>query len=288
MCGRPGGTASPRSSTPDEAVAAVNAIPGAIAASFLGAVLDCLAELVGLAPTEVLLGRLRRAAAIVARLPLDRCSIEHPDWAALLDAVTVQETRMFRAAAQIEAFRVQVLPELAALADGRPLSLVSAGCATGEEAWTLAILAAGTGCPDWRVLGLDLSRPALAAASAARYRLGPPDALREMPAADRRLLDITDGWFEPSAPLRPGVSFRRANLLRPGLPDETADAILCRNVLIYLTSEARELVLRRLVAALRPGGALLLGPTDSPPPGLGLRPWSRDLIGIWRREAPHG
>lgn len=194
---------------------------------------------------------------------------------------------MFRASAQLDLFRGLVLPTLVAGAAGRPLSLVSAGCATGEEAWTLAILGARAGHP-WRVLGIDVSRPALEAAEAARYRLGPPDALREVRAEDRALLDIADGWFEPVAALRPGVRFRRENLLHGGLAAASADAILCRNVLIYMTQDGRLAVLRHLAAALRPGGALLLGPTDSAPPGLGLRPWSRDLVGIWRREESVG
>ncbi|MGX9965156.1 CheR family methyltransferase [Roseomonas sp. F4] len=255
----------------------------ALAVPALGAVQQGLAGLAGFAESDVLRNRLLRAAPLLPRLPLDRASIDHPDWAALLDAVTVQETRMFRAAAQIDTFRHQVLPTLG---DG-PLTLISAGCATGEEAWTLAILAAGTG-RDWRVEGLDLCRPALEAARAARYHLGPPDALREVPPADRAWLDIADGWFEPVDALRPQVGFRRANLLDPGLPPAAADAILCRNVLIYMTEEGRNAVLQRLVAALRPGGALLLGPTDRPPPGLGLVPWHRDIIGIWRRVGTDG
>ncbi len=255
----------------------------ALAAPPFGAAMDGLAQLAGFAPSDVLMNRLVRAAALVARLPFDRPSIDHPDWAALLDAVTVQETRMFRAAPQLDAFRGQVLPALTDGHPGRPLSFVSAGCATGEEAWTLAMIAEASGQP-WRVLGIDVSRPALEAAAAARYRLGPPDALREVREADRALLDIADGWFEPAERLRPGVAFRRANLLDCRLRQGEADAVLCRNVLIYMTAEGREAVIRQLVAALRPGGALLLGPTDSPPPGLGLRPWSRDIVGIWRRE----
>ncbi|WP_439594989.1 CheR family methyltransferase [Falsiroseomonas sp.] len=251
-----------------------------LAGPALGAVQERLAGLAGFSESDVLRNRLLRAAPLLSRLPLDRASIDHPDWAALLDAVTVQETRMFRASAQIAAFRGEVLPILAARG---ALSLVSAGCATGEEAWTLAILAAGTGVP-WRVEGLDLCRPALEAAVSGRYRLGPPDALREVPQVDRSMLDIADGWFEPAENLRPHVAFRRANLLDACLPDGSADAILCRNVLIYMTEAGRLAVLRRLVAALRPGGALLLGPTDRPPRGIGLVSWSRDLIGIWRRE----
>jgi chemotaxis protein methyltransferase CheR len=259
----------------------------ALAALPFGAVMARLEALAGFAASEILMNRLVRASALVARLPMDRPGIDHPDWAALLDAVTVQETRMFRAAAQLDQFRQIVLPDLVAGATGRPLSLVSAGCATGEEAWTLAILGVRSGHP-WRVLGVDVSRPALQAAEAARYRLGPPDALREVRAEDRALLDIAAGWFEPVAALRPGVRFRRENLLHGGLAEASADVILCRNVLIYMTPEGKLTVLRHMAAALRPGGALLLGPTDSAPPGLGLRLWSRDLVGIWRREDAGG
>jgi chemotaxis protein methyltransferase CheR len=251
------------------------------------AALRGLAQLAGLAPNEVLLNRIRRAGRIASDAALVPPALADPAWAALLDAVTVQETRMFRAAGQVAAFRDAVLPQLVAGAGGRPLTLVSAGCATGEEAWTLAVLGARAGCA-WRVVGLDLCRPALALAEAARYRLGPPDALREVPAEDRAMLEIGAECFEPARPLRPHVAFRRANLLEPGLKPRAADAIFCRNVLIYLTEEARGRVVRALAAALRPGGALLLGPTDSPPRGLGLVPWSRDSIGLWRREDDRG
>ncbi|MGG5822191.1 CheR family methyltransferase [Falsiroseomonas sp. HW251] len=243
-----------------------------------------LERLAGFAPNEVLVSRLRRAArqaaAAVAREP----HLDDPHWAALVDAVTVQETRMFRGADQIEAFRAGPLGGLIAGARGRPLRLVSAGCATGEEAWTLAILAARAGATQWRVLGLDLCRPALDAAAEATYRRGPPDALREVPSRDLAMLAMQDGAFRPVEALRPHVGFRRANLLDPLPSRARADAILCRNVLIYLTAPARIAVLLQLVAALRPGGALLLGPTDAPPPGLGLVPFGPEAAGIWRKE----
>jgi chemotaxis protein methyltransferase CheR len=237
-----------------------------------------LAELVGLAPSPVLTRRLQRVRPLVAQLQGRPSHLDDPVWAELLDAVTVPETRMFRAAAQLEALRSAVLPGLARCGT---LRLVSAGCATGEEAWTLAILAAGvTG--RWRVEGLDLSRPALLAATRATYHRGPPDALREVPARDLPALDLTETGFAPRAALRDGVRFRRANLLDPGLPAEEADVILCRNVLIYLTQPARSQVLRQLRAALRPGGVLVLGATDRPPAELGLVPILDPALGIWQ------
>lgn len=75
------------------------------------------------------------------------------------------------------------------------------------------------------------------------------------------------------------MRFAHANLLASEIP--AAEAILCRNVLIYLTQAARTQVLARLVTALRPGGVLLLGVTDQPPPELGLRPVGDGGLGIW-------
>lgn len=239
-----------------------------------------LAELAGLAPSPVLLRRLHRVRPLVEQLPDRPARLDDPIWAEVLDAVTVPETRMFRAATQLQALREAVLPNLARRGG---LRLVSAGCATGEEAWTLAIMASGVST-QWRVDGLDESRPALRAAMRGEYHLGPPDALREVPEADLPDLDISETRFSPRAGLRSGVRFRRANLLDAGLGEAMADVILCRNVLIYLTPAARTRVLRDMAAALRPGGVIVLGATDRPPPQLGLAPIIDPALGIWQRR----
>jgi chemotaxis protein methyltransferase CheR len=241
----------------------------------LDAAEEGLARLAGLAPSAVLRRRLLRAAPIARDLsgPPD---MENPGWAALLDAVTVQETRLFRAAPQL-----MTLSALLADFPGRPLRLLSAGCASGEEAWSLAILASAAGRPA-EVLGLDLCRVALAAAVAARYPAGPPDALRDVPESLKAWFARDGGCVIPRSGESVRVGFRRANLL--DLPDDlgTFDAILCRNVLIYLLPEAREAVLRALAARLAPGGALLLGPTDAVIPGLPLWP-QPGTHALWRR-----
>ncbi|MFC4169438.1 CheR family methyltransferase [Teichococcus aestuarii] len=242
-----------------------------------------LERLVGLSDGMVLQGRLRRAAPLIAeagpgRLPSPE--MDDPFWARLIDAVTVQETRLFRTPKQWLGLAARVLPGLAGL--GRPAQLLSAGCATGEEAWTLAVLAAGAGLPA-RVLGLDLCRPALERAASGLFPPGPPDPLRDVPPPYRRFFTVSAEGVQA----RPGpyVSVRvaRANLLDLPGAGPSFDVILCRNVLIYLTSEARERVLRRLLARLAPGGALLLGATDLPPPELGLRPWAEDQPCLWCR-----
>ncbi|MCR0984331.1 CheR family methyltransferase [Roseomonas populi] len=232
-----------------------------------------LAALAGLAPSAVLERRLDRAAPLLPSLE-PRPHIDSPGWAALLDAVTVGETRFFRAAPQLLALR-DLMPRL----PGRPLRLLSAGCATGEEAWSLALLAEEAGI-EAEVLGLDLNRLFLTEAAAGRYPAGPPDALREVPLPFRARFRQAEGWVRPLAARPP--AFRRANLidLPPGIGG--FGAVLCRNVLIYLVPAARHAVLRGLVDRLLPGGALLLGPTEFPAPGLPLLP-EPGVHGVWRR-----
>jgi chemotaxis protein methyltransferase CheR len=252
--------------------------------------LPVLEELVGFAPSEVLLRRLDRARRLAAEVDPRHPSLEDPAWAALLDALTVQETRLFRTASQLLTFRDDCLPALFAAAGDRPLRLLSAGCATGEEAWSLALIAVtaaeSRGAPPPEVLGVDLCRSALAVAVEGRYPAGPPDALREVPPPYHAMFLREGEVVMPPAALRPHLRFRRCNLLE--LPEDGAryDAICCRNVLIYLTGPARAAVLRHLAQRLVPGGALLLGATDTPPAALGLAGWGGAGGGaIWRAPA---
>ncbi|MBO1073299.1 CheR family methyltransferase [Roseomonas marmotae] len=249
----------------------------------IAGVMAALGQLLGLAPSAVLRGRLARSAALLPALRHRPPAIDDPAWARLIDAVTVPETRLFRHPALLESLAETVLPVLGAQAASRPLQLVSAGCATGEEAYSLGMLTLGAGLPA-RVLGLDIARPGLAAAEAPCWPPGPPDPARDVPPRYRPLLERSGGALRPCPALRQALRFRRANLLDP-LPLRDADLILCRNVLIYMLPEARTAVVAGLVAALRPGGALVLGATDSPPPGLGLEPWQPGSTAIWRRKS---
>ena len=241
--------------------------------------MEGLGALLGLAPSPVLQGRLARCGLPAPATPPH---LDDPGWATLVDAVTIQETRLFRHPALLQALSDQVLPALRAVAGGRALRMVSAGCATGEEAYTLAMLAAAGGPAG--VLGFDVSRPALAAAGLPRWPTGFPDPARDVPPAFRHWLEPVDGTLCPAPALQAMVRFRRANLLAlpPGLLRQE-DLILCRNVLIYLHPPARAQALAALTGALAPGGALMLGPSDAPPAGLGLRPWGGGASCVWRR-----
>lgn len=237
------------------------------------AVLAALGELAGLAPSPVLTARLQRAAPLVAACDPRAAHPEDPAWAALLDAVTVQETRLYRHPPQADLVGALLPANLArARAEDRPLRMLSAGCATGEEAFTLAAQAhhamadaPGTGL---EIQGLDLCRPALESASAGVIAPGLGDPLGLVPEALRPWLAGADGAPRLHPALRRSLAFHRANLLDGFGTAPGFDVIFCRNVLIYLTDAARARVTAALATALRPGGVLALGPTDRAPPGL--------------------
>jgi chemotaxis protein methyltransferase CheR len=144
-----------------------------------------------------------------------------------------------------------------------PLRLWSAGCATGEEPYSLALalLVAGRDRDEDRVLGTDVSARALATARAGVYGAR---ATRRLPP------DLAARWFQDTgegarvdARLARRVAFLRHNLLDPP-PPGPFDAVACRNVLIYFEAEVAAAALRRLAEAVRPGGWLLLGPVELP------------------------
>ncbi len=187
--------------------------------------------------------------------------------ARLVDEVTVKETSFFRDRRQLDAIAWRPLLERAQATGARELRVWSAACATGQEAYTLAILACEAFAPldpPVRVLGTDIAASALEAALAGRYR----DRL--LRGVDE---DIRRRYFEEDGDrvivgerARQLVDFRPHNLARdpvPPLGEGPFDLILCRNVLIYFDGETVERVIEGLEGALRPGGMLILGSADT-------------------------
>jgi chemotaxis methyl-accepting protein methylase/anti-anti-sigma regulatory factor len=203
----------------------------------------------------------------------------------LVEALRVGETRFFRHRAHVAALRRAVVPALAsAPARARRVRAWSAGCASGEEAYTLAMILT-EGLPGWDVdvLGTDISDEALAVARAAIY---PDSALGPVPAASRAR------WFRPAgvghvaiAPeLAARVRFERRNLVEAFAGEK--DVILCRNVLIYFDGEARAETARRLVEALAPGGFLFLGYAESLRAEPGIETLRSDDGVVYRKPVP--
>lgn len=172
----------------------------------------------------------------------------------IVDALLNQETSFFRDPGIIDAFAGAVIENSAT---GGTLRLWSAGCASGQEPLSLAMAFAERDTPA-EVVATDVSQSALSRARAGRYSQF--EIQRGLPVT--RMLR----WFEQagsdwvaSPQLRAMVSHRRHNLVVDLPPTGRFDAILCRNVLLYLTPMLRARVLSRLADAMRPGGLLMLG-----------------------------
>jgi chemotaxis protein methyltransferase CheR len=186
----------------------------------------------------------------------------------LIDEVTTQETAFVRDRGQLDTIPWQGLQRSALAAGSATIRVWSAGCATGEEPYTLALLAdeaLGPSRAPADVLGTDISGAALAAAAVGRYG---GRAVRSLPAPerDRYLRQQPDGSYLVGERLRGLVRFRRHNLARdPHPPPGEAgfDLIVCRNVLIYFEQPLASAVIDALERSLRPGGVLMLGAADA-------------------------
>ncbi|HKU41470.1 MAG TPA: protein-glutamate O-methyltransferase CheR [Polyangiales bacterium] len=191
------------------------------------------------------------------------------EWEELIDQVTVRETYFFRSPEHFEYVATHVLPALDAMrAPGHPLRIWSAGCASGEEPYSLAILLDREGkLENASIFASDVSQAAIERARAGRYREWSFRAMQP---------ELVDRYFESEgaerviAPeLRAHVNFSRLNLLDLDTPEAAFahgpfDLIFCRNVLIYFDSQSVARIERALFDVLSPGGFLIGGPSDPP------------------------
>ncbi|HTH80373.1 MAG TPA: CheR family methyltransferase [Ramlibacter sp.] len=198
--------------------------------------------------------------------------LSDPDRRHLAEHLTIGETYFFRDESCFRNLEHAILPQLVAMrrAQGRRLRLWSAGCSTGEEAYSLAIVLA-TILPDWRdwdisILATDINARALEKARAGMY--ADWSFRSDLPKADSSfLIERRGGRREVHPDLRRLVSFECANLAveHPGEPRGSAmDAILCRNVLIYFEPRRTMSVLDRLGRALAPDGWLMTSAVEVP------------------------
>ncbi|MGE0708224.1 MAG: CheR family methyltransferase [Planctomycetota bacterium] len=186
----------------------------------------------------------------------------------LVEELAIGETSFFRDSRQLALIEEELLGRLAReLPPGAPLRVWSAGCATGEEAFTLALLLERAGCLAGRtleVIGTDIVEARLARARAGRYG---ERALARTPLELRQRYFEREGevWRVARERLRCSVRFRRHNLLDPAPLDLDGCAlVLCRNVLIYFDAAAdRARILEQLAARLHPAGYLLLGHAEA-------------------------
>jgi chemotaxis protein methyltransferase CheR len=211
----------------------------------------------------------------------------------LVEYLTVGETYFFRDPAQITALRATILPDLVRQrSSDRRLRVWSAGCSTGEETYTLAILLREMpAISDWDVqlVGTDVNRDSLRQARDARYAAwsfrATPDSLR----AQYFEPVVGDTGWRLIEPIRRMARFMWMNLGAERImpPSAKLDLVVCRNVTIYFDDAATQRLYRALVAALAPGGWLMLGPSDPLPTDRQCleRVDMADAV-VWRRVQP--
>lgn len=187
----------------------------------------------------------------------------------LLDALTINVTKFFRNGETWRWLGDRVLPGLLRATEGR-IRLWSAGCSSGEEAYTLAMLAAGVlrdlGRGEWlerlRIDATDIDRLSLERARLARY---PAAAFSECEAS------LVEPWRRAVGPdeyeivpeLRALVCIRRLDLTAEPAPHPPYEIVVCRNVLIYFDRPTQERLMLAFHAALAPGGYLVLGKVET-------------------------
>lgn len=183
---------------------------------------------------------------------------------ALAAELTVGETYFFRNRDQFTALARAVFPDR--LQASRPVRILSAGCASGEEPYTIAIVARESGLDAGAdsIRAIDVNPEALQRAARARYT---PWALRETPAAIQQKWFRADGReFVLDESIKTAVQFTRANLVDDDgdvwMPN-TYDVVFCRNVIMYFAPETMKRVIARIARALRPGGYLFLGHAET-------------------------
>jgi chemotaxis protein methyltransferase CheR len=204
-------------------------------------------------------------------LYLERLEVfeSHPELTALVSALTVPETYFFRHIEQFNAFADVVLPNARSLCRSfRKISVLSAGCASGEEPYSLAILAREQGADfagNVAIRAVDANPVMLAKARRACYSAW---ALRETPP------DLRRRWFRPVGrefaledSFRSAVTFQETNLAQENAElwavPSCYDVIFCRNVLMYFTQESAQALVDRLTRSLVPGGYLFLGHAET-------------------------
>jgi chemotaxis protein methyltransferase CheR len=188
----------------------------------------------------------------------------------LLDEVTIPETHFFRNPPQVRALRRYVLPELLRQASAtKRLRVWSAGCSTGEEAYTVAILIRELlgSTVDWdiKVFATDVSNRALSAARQAHYAERAFVMTEPLDLARWFVMDTTTASWVVRDEVRQLVEFRHHNLVTEPLPFEPGevDLTLCRNVTIYFDRDTTRGLMRRLHSGLRDGGYLFLGHAET-------------------------
>lgn len=213
--------------------------------------------------------RVERRIAVTQSEDLDAyvrtCEQTPAEISALYRELLIGVTSFFRDPEVMEALRARVLPELFAKADNREMRFWVAGCSTGEEAYTLAILcrevmeAMGL-VRDIKIFATDIDRDAIAKAGLGMY---PESIAADLnPALLVKYFYRRGDHYQVARSLREMVVFAQHNLVRDP-PFTRIDMASCRNLLIYLQGNLQHRALEMFAFSLRTGGVLLLGTSET-------------------------
>lgn len=186
------------------------------------------------------------------------------EWAHLIDRIAVKETSFFRHRESIEYVRSYLQQKINNQSLPGSFDVWSLGCATGEEAYSLAMVV--NDCfelamisPYYGITAMDISSSALAAGRKGRYSRRRAEQVKA-DEVNRYLQTCTDGSYEVVNKLRDRVCFTQSNIINARqLPQVNVDVIFCQNLLVYFRRWLRRDVLNALVERLKPGGLLIVG-----------------------------
>ncbi|MBI5805201.1 protein-glutamate O-methyltransferase CheR [candidate division TA06 bacterium] len=195
-----------------------------------------------------------------------RLAQDKSEYPKLLDALTINVTNFYRNPETFKAISARVMPLLAGQADqNSPLTIWSAGCSSGEEPYSLAILwrefSGGSGINrPCRIIATDIDRQSM---EKARQGIYDQNSMNEIPS------ELIKKYFKQNSKnyhlddgIKRMVEYRHFDLLEPSV-FSGLDLILCRNVLIYFSRQAQEFIFDSFKKSLRPGGFLVLGKVET-------------------------
>ncbi|MCA0754413.1 protein-glutamate O-methyltransferase CheR [Paenibacillus sp. N4] len=175
-----------------------------------------------------------------------------------LDRMTINVSEFWRNPSRWEVLKNRFLPEM--LKAGSRIKVWSAACSTGEEPYTLAMILSELGALQRAsLLATDLDANVLRKAGEGSYL---ERSVRDVPAGCRqKYFKQEEGAYLVSSQLKQHVVFKQQNLLYDTF-DSSFDLIVCRNVMIYFTEDAKHLLYHKFARALKPGGLLFVGSTE--------------------------
>jgi chemotaxis protein methyltransferase CheR len=178
-----------------------------------------------------------------------------------MERFTINVSECFRDRPRFEQLAREIIPALAKSNNGA-IRIWSAGCSYGAEPYSLAIILHEAHLTRGHITATDIDPKILAAAKAGESFTTNDFKNLTKEIATRYFAPIGQDHFRAAEALRPYLTFRQHNLLKPA-PVDQCDLVLCRNVTIYFTEESKDQVTQYLVNALRPGGVLFIGETET-------------------------